>query len=81
MSAESFRSALAAAGIAAAVEERERLAVITARDAFASRAIVVERERVVSMAKTHGFSHVALELAPPRRPESVPGSDAAFHRD
>ena len=75
MSAAALRSALAAAGLAAEVEERERLAIIRPTGAAASRAIAGQRARVITLAAAHGFSHVALEIAP------APRSDAALPRD
>jgi len=75
MSAEALRSALAGAGLAAEVEGRERLAIIRAAGPTASRAIVAQRARVITLASAHGFSHVALEIGPPAR------RDAAVPRD
>ena len=74
MSAEALRSSLAGAGIAAEVEARERLAVIRASGSAASRAIVAQRARVITLASAHGFSHVALEIGPAaKRDAALPG--------
>lgn len=75
MSAEALRSALAGAGLAAEVEERERLAIIRPAGVAASRAIAAQRARVITLAAAHGFSHVALEVGPPAR------RDATLPRD
>lgn len=75
MSAEALRSALAGAGLAAEVEERERLAIIRPAGAAASRAIAAQRARVITLAAAHGFSHVALEIGAAAR------RDAALPRD
>jgi hypothetical protein len=76
-----LRSALAEAGLAAEVEGRERLALISAGDAAAARAISARRAEVMALAIAHGFSHAALELAPSRRRSSAHGSDAALPGD
>ncbi len=73
--ASALESALAAAGIAASVEARERLALIRPRGAAAARAIAVQRERVTTLATAHGFSHAALEIV------SLPDRDAAAPSD
>jgi hypothetical protein len=80
VSADSLRRALAAAGFPADVEARSRLAVIRAHDRDAARRIAADRARVVAAAIAHGFSHVALEIAPPRR-DPGHGSDAALPGD
>ena len=75
MSVDALRAALAGAGLTADVEARERLAIIRAPDPAASRMIVAQRARVITLAAAHGFSHVALEIGPAAR------SDAALRRD
>jgi hypothetical protein len=62
VSSSALESALAAAGIIAAVEERDRLAIIVAASEEHSRSIAARRPWVVSTAAAHGFSHVALEI-------------------
>jgi hypothetical protein len=81
VSADSLRQSLAEAGFVAEVEARDRLAVIRPRDAASARAITAERMRVSAIAARHGFSHAALELAPPRTPQVPPPSDAALPGD
>lgn len=81
MSAATLQSALLAARLPAAVEGRERLAVIRAADAAASRAIAARRADVMALASAHGFSHVALEVGPLRQPEAAPRGDAALPGD
>ena len=75
MSADALRSALAGAGLAAEVEQRERLAIVRPAGPAASRAIAAQRARVITLAAAHGFSHVALEIAP------AASGDAAVPRD
>lgn len=51
------------AGIAAFVEPRDRLALLLGADA-AALAEPSLRERVVALARAHGFTNVAVELDP-----------------
>ena len=81
MSAAGLESALDAAGLPADVEGRDRLALIRARDVTAARAIAARRAVVVSLAIAHGFSHVALEVAPARAGTLALRSDAALPGD
>ena len=67
MSATQLQAALARTGFAADVEARERLAVIRAVDAAAALAITARRSEVIALAGAHGFTHVALEIAPARQ--------------
>ncbi len=76
MSAAALESALAATGITAAVEARERLAVIVAADDASANAISAQRARIVAIAAMHGFSHVALEIAS-GRPAVIAGRSGA----
>ena len=62
MSAAEFRDALSAAGITAAVEEQGRVAVVTAAGSLALDG--AQRRQVVALGRKHGFSNIALELAP-----------------
>lgn len=60
MSAESLEGALRAAGIAARVEGRAGLAIVLAEPAaFADPAL---RLRAATLAREHGFTHVAVEV-------------------
>lgn len=81
MSAETLQSALLATGVRASVEGRDRLAIITARDAASARAVAGDRQRVVTLASAHGFSHVALEVAARQPAGDSPRSDAALPGD
>jgi hypothetical protein len=81
MSAKALASALAGAGLAAEVEGRERLALIRAADSAASRTIAARRADVMALAVAHGFSHVALEVAPMRQWEPALRRDAALPGD
>lgn len=61
--ARSLGAALAELGVAAAVEPRERLAVLRAAPgALAGLHEGARRREVVALAAQHGFSHVAVEL-------------------
>jgi hypothetical protein len=81
MSAEGLEAALLATGIAADVEARVRLAIITPRDDASSRAIAERRDSVVTLASLHGFSHVALEIGARPRASDSARSDAALPGD
>ena len=62
MSAAEFREALSALGIAVAVEEQGRVAVVTAPRSLSLDP--AQRRQVVALGRKHGFSNIALELAP-----------------
>ena len=64
MSAAALAEALAAHGIACAVEARETLAVLVPSSDAAELAAPERRELAVRLAREHGFTHVAVELAP-----------------
>lgn len=81
MSAETLQSALRATGVHALVEGRDRLAIITARDAASARAVAGDRERVVTLASEHGFSHVALEVVARQPASDSARSDAPLPGD
>ena len=63
-SAAALAAALAAEGLRCDVEERGRLAVLRPGAAAIALADPVLRRRAAELAAAHGFSHVALELAP-----------------
>ena len=81
MSAATLESALAATGIIAAVEARERLALIIAADQATANSISAQRAHIVAVAAMYGFSHVALEIASGRHAVIAGRSDAAFPGD
>ena len=60
MSADTLRQALTAVGVDAAIEEQGRVAVITSPVPLDA----ASRRRIVALGREHGFSNVALELAP-----------------
>ena len=66
--AGALAAALAAEGLRCDVEERGRLAVLLTADDAASLADPALRRRAAALAAAHGFSHVALELAPAEGP-------------
>ena len=61
MNAGSLEAQLAALGLAGTLEARGTLAVLTVRDARAAGDDAI-RERAVTLAARHGFTHLALEL-------------------
>ena len=81
MNAAGLQSALLAAGLPAEVEGRQRLALVLASDAAASRAIAARRADVMALAIAHGFSHVALEVRPVRQWQPALRRDAALPGD
>ncbi len=71
MSAEAFEGALRAAGIRARVEARGGLAIVIAEPAaFAEPAL---RLRATSLAREHGFTHVAVEVSAEGARAPLPG--------
>ena len=62
MSAENFQQALAASGIEVTVEEKGRVAVLTTGSRLALDP--ASRRRIAALGREHGFSNIALELAP-----------------
>ncbi len=74
MSAASLSAALRAAGLSCDVEAHDRLAVIAPRDGHVSFADVEHRRVVLALAREHGFTHAAVEVA-------STDSRATLHRD
>ena len=73
MSAAALALALADAGIHCTVEVRDRLAVVKTDGAGAAAlGLSTTRDLAVRLAAAHGFTHVALELAPDVRGEATP---------
>jgi hypothetical protein len=62
--AGALAAALAVEGLRCDVEVRGRLAVLLTADDAPSLADPALRHRATALAVAHGFSHVALELAP-----------------
>jgi hypothetical protein len=61
--AAALAAALRGAGIACEVEARDALALIIASSTDATRLAAVDlRQRVLALAREHGFTHVAVEL-------------------
>lgn len=60
MSLESLQDALEKAGVAAAVEARGKLVVLSLAGVKLDPA---SRRRIVAIAQEHGFSNVAVEIA------------------
>jgi hypothetical protein len=67
--AAALREALSSRGLVFDVEARDKLAVLIARDPAAAQRLTdaEERQAIVALAREHGFTHVALEIAPPAR--------------
>jgi hypothetical protein len=63
-SAGALATALAAEGLSCDVEVRGRLAVLLPGADAGALADPARRRRAAALAAAHGFSHVALELAP-----------------
>jgi hypothetical protein len=62
--ATALAAALRSAGIACEVEARAALALIVASTAEVTRLAADDRRRrVLALARQHGFTHVAVELA------------------
>lgn len=59
---EELQRALGAAGIAARVEARERLAILIPDDIETDLTSEQKRRAALALAAQHGFTHVALEL-------------------
>lgn len=81
MSTAALESALAASGIVATVEARDRLAIIIAADDAGARSIASRRDWVVTAAAGHGFTHVALEIAAGRCGAALGRGDAPLSGD
>jgi hypothetical protein len=65
--AMALASALAEIGLPCHVEPRARVALLGASAATTARfAAVATRHQVIALAKAHGFTHVAVELADSR---------------
>jgi hypothetical protein len=64
--ATGFQRALEDAGLPGAVEGFDRLAVIRCDASVSPEAIATKpaRQRVIALAREHGFTHVAVELEP-----------------
>ena len=76
MSVSSLSAALRDAGVACEVEAWDGLIVITAESGHERFGEENLRRRVLALARDHGFTHAAIELAAPR-----PDHGAAVHRD
>jgi hypothetical protein len=61
VSVESLRDALARAGVAAQVEARGKLVVLSPNPS--PQLDVASRRRIVAIAHEHGFTNVAIEIA------------------
>jgi len=80
-SAGALEAALAANGLPADVEARDRLALIRPRSTTAAQAIAARRGQVIALAATHGFSHAALEIVGTREHGAAAPGDAALPGD
>ncbi len=67
MSLDALEKDLTALPAVARVEEQGRLAIVTVDDTTLLDAPT--RRRLVALARTHGYSHVCVELAPECHPE------------
>ncbi len=64
MSAPALEAALRAHGLACEVEPRETLAVLVPCRTTLDLATAERRALAIRLAREHGFTHVAVELAP-----------------
>ncbi len=79
--ARALAAALAALGLPCNVEARAGLAVLSAGPASLPRfANAGARRALLALAATHGFTHLAVELADDRHFDA-PAPRAAVHRD
>jgi hypothetical protein len=62
VNARALQDALGALGLECTVETRERLAVLIPPTMATPVLTGAMRQRVVALARAHGFSHVALEI-------------------
>ena len=67
MSARALAAALQAIGLECRVEPRENLALITSNEPQPSLVDGDLRRKVLTLAREHGFTHVAVELSPAER--------------
>jgi hypothetical protein len=75
--AAALASALSSIGVPCRIESRARLAILGTSGAIVQRLAALEmRREVISLAKAHGFTHIAVELS-----ASPPGSGAPVLRD
>jgi hypothetical protein len=75
-------AAIAKLGIDCALEVRGGLALLLPTpDGVAALQTDANRRAVLSLAKEHGFTHVAIELPSERRRSSTPSTDAPLLRD
>lgn len=66
MSAVSLERALRAHGLDGVVEARGGLAVLIPRESASDFAMSERRDLALRLAREHGFTHLAVELAPAR---------------
>jgi hypothetical protein len=77
--ARALEEALRRLGVSGRVEARERLALLVPRAGIAVLADAAARRQAASLAREHGFTHLALELLDD--PADGRGDGAAVHRD
>ncbi len=75
MSAATLEAALRELGVRCTVEGRDRLAVLVADDADASRDAARMRNDTLRLMRAHGFTNLALEVA------AASADHAPLHRD
>jgi hypothetical protein len=80
--AVALAGAIATLGIECALEVRGGLALLLpSPEGVAALQLDESRRAVLSLAKEHGFTHVAIELPSERRRSSTPPIDAPLLRD
>ena len=80
--ASALASAIAELGVQCALEARGGLALLLpVQESVATLQSPDTRRAVLALARTHGFTHVAIELPTDRRDAGERGTDAPLLRD
>ena len=80
--AAALASAIAELGVQCSLEARGGLALLMpTQESVAALQSLETRRAVLALARTHGFTHVAIELPKERRGAGERGTDAPLLRD
>ena len=77
-SPEALERALRDLGVRCSIEAHDALAVAVPEPGERGLEVAEVRRRAIELARTHGFSHLAVEL---REPEHAPSDRAPLPRD
>jgi hypothetical protein len=81
-SATALAAAIGQLGIECALEVRGGLVLLLpTQDGVIALQVDETRRAVLTLAKQHGFTHVAIEMPSDRRKSSTPPADASLLRD